>query len=183
MTKIAKAVMVLPQSSVSVERIFSQLKNFKSEKRNRLNAENLQASLLLFQKYGGETTSFEITEDLVRNFEAHLQDPPKKVVKNIPSQNISPQRSSEEEKLNIIPNQVISPEKNQPSIENQNSSQSIHDEAFTQKLAVLMNQALRNILLNNVNVNVNNSNSLNCKFLLDCTFFFIKEIRTMKGME
>jgi hypothetical protein len=65
MTRLAKAVMVLPQSLVSIERVFGHLKNFKAVKRNRLNAENLEASLLLFQKYG--EGSFEVSTEMLKS--------------------------------------------------------------------------------------------------------------------
>jgi len=69
MSRFAKVliVMVLPQSSVSIERVFSRLKEFKTEKKNRLNYENLHASLLLFQNHGDG--NFEITKEMFSSYE------------------------------------------------------------------------------------------------------------------
>jgi len=51
MSKLAKATLVLPHSTVPVERIFSQMQDFKTEKRNRLSTENLEISLLIYQAF------------------------------------------------------------------------------------------------------------------------------------
>jgi len=46
---LARALFVLPCSTVDVERIFSSLKNKKNSKRNRLTVNNLEACLLTYQ--------------------------------------------------------------------------------------------------------------------------------------
>ena len=52
MSKLALATAVLPHTSVPVERIFSHLKEFKTNKRNKLTTKNLEAILLTYQAYG-----------------------------------------------------------------------------------------------------------------------------------
>jgi hypothetical protein len=52
--KLARAIQVLPYSSVSIERKFSELTDIKTLKRNRLSAENLQACLFVKQEYKDE---------------------------------------------------------------------------------------------------------------------------------
>ena len=48
---LAMALMVLPYSSVCLERIFSQLRDIKTLKRNRLTIENLEACILNFEHF------------------------------------------------------------------------------------------------------------------------------------
>jgi len=67
MAKLAKAVLVLPHSSASVERIFSQLKDFKTQKRNRLTTKNLEAALLSYQGFGGEEIT--ISEEMIQKYD------------------------------------------------------------------------------------------------------------------
>ena len=49
-SRLANAVLTLPYSSVSVERIFSKMQDFKTPKRNRLSIENLEIYLLINQE-------------------------------------------------------------------------------------------------------------------------------------
>ena len=63
---VAKAVFVLPYSSVSVERIFSQLKGTKNTKRNRLTIENVEACLLGSQY--SKSDDFIIDKSLLDRF-------------------------------------------------------------------------------------------------------------------
>jgi len=49
--QLSKALLVLPHSSVNVERIFSSLKHIHSPSRNRLTIENVEACLLAYQHY------------------------------------------------------------------------------------------------------------------------------------
>jgi len=65
---VARAVFVLPYSSVSVERVFSNLKDIKNAKRNRLNIENLEACLLGYQHARTEDYFFDaqLIEDYLR---------------------------------------------------------------------------------------------------------------------
>ena len=51
MFKLETALMVLHCSSVNVERSFSNLNDFKTPKRNKLNVLSLESSLLIYQKY------------------------------------------------------------------------------------------------------------------------------------
>ena len=55
---IARAVAVLPYSSVEVERIFSAMKDIKNVKRNRLNLDNVEACLLGYQYFNSEKIFF-----------------------------------------------------------------------------------------------------------------------------
>ena len=47
-------MLLLPHTTVPVERLFSELKDFKTHRRNRLSTENLEACLFLYQKFGEE---------------------------------------------------------------------------------------------------------------------------------
>lgn len=60
--ELAMAILTLPHSSVPVERIFSKMKDFKTFKRSRLTVENLEACLLVDQRFKDE---FIITETIV----------------------------------------------------------------------------------------------------------------------
>ena len=50
MFELASALLVLPYSSVNVERLFSNVKVFKTSKRNRLNIVSLESSLLTVKR-------------------------------------------------------------------------------------------------------------------------------------
>jgi len=65
-SKLAKSILVLPHSSVPVERIFSQMQDFKTEKRNRLTTENLETSLLVFQAFN--EFDFEISPNMMEKY-------------------------------------------------------------------------------------------------------------------
>lgn len=52
LSMLARAILVLPHSSVSVERVFSTLKNIKNSKRNRMTVQNLEACILSYQQRG-----------------------------------------------------------------------------------------------------------------------------------
>lgn len=71
MSKLAKALLVLPSSTVPVERIFSQMQDIKTPKRNRLHTENLEAALLIYQTYG--SSNFEITPKMIEKYHATLK--------------------------------------------------------------------------------------------------------------
>lgn len=64
-SRLAIALLTVAHSSVPVERVFSWLKDVKSQKRNRLTVENLEACLLTSQKYG-DGTSWTITDDMLK---------------------------------------------------------------------------------------------------------------------
>ena len=63
---LVKALLVLPNSSVCVERMFSTLKNIKNPKRNRLTVQNLEACLLSYQYF--RTTNINIGVDMLVDF-------------------------------------------------------------------------------------------------------------------
>lgn len=65
--RLARAVAVFPYASVPVERIFSQLKEFKTKKRSRLTVKNLEACLLVYQAYG-ETTDSIVTPEMIQRY-------------------------------------------------------------------------------------------------------------------
>jgi len=62
---LAKAILTLPHSTVSVERIFSNIKDIKTIKRNRLTVENLEACVLCYQNIGKK--SFIFADNLVED--------------------------------------------------------------------------------------------------------------------
>jgi len=66
MNLLVEALLVLPYSSVPVERVFSSLKDIKTPKRNRLTVFNLEACLLGYQAF--KSQSFNITEEMVQNY-------------------------------------------------------------------------------------------------------------------
>ena len=57
---------MLPYSSVPVERIFSNLKDIKTPKRNRLTLDNLEACLMGYQHSKSEI--FSISEEMKENY-------------------------------------------------------------------------------------------------------------------
>ena len=147
MCEIAKAIMVLPQSSVCIERVFAQLKNFKTEKRNRLNTENLQASLLLFQKHGDG--SFEVTPQMIEMYRNLKKKPPKRIVIQSKSQQPD-QIVVEEAKSNSVPNPKDGSETILSTFESPNLFQNLQDPKLKHQLEMLMNNALTNLLLQNL---------------------------------
>jgi len=58
--KIARAVQILPYSTVPIERKFSQLTDIKTLKRNRLSIENLQTCLFVKQEFKDKNLSQEL---------------------------------------------------------------------------------------------------------------------------
>lgn len=56
--ELSRALMVIPYSSCSIERIFSHCTDIKTIKRNRLSATTLEACLLLKQESNGQTFNF-----------------------------------------------------------------------------------------------------------------------------
>lgn len=58
LAKLAKALLVLPSSTVPVERIFSQMQDFKTPKRNRLTVQNIESCMLIYQAFGN--SDFEL---------------------------------------------------------------------------------------------------------------------------
>jgi len=139
--------MVLPQSSVCIERVFAQLKNFKTEKRNRLNTENLQASLLLFQKHGDG--SFEVTPQMIEMYRNLKKKPPKRIVIQSKSQQPD-QIVVEEAKSNSVPNPKDGSETILSTFESPNLFQNLQDPKLKHQLEMLMNNALTNLLLQNL---------------------------------
>jgi len=62
--KLARGIQVLPYSSASIERKFSELTDIKTLKRNRLSVENLQACLFVKQEYKDE----DLTEGIIDKY-------------------------------------------------------------------------------------------------------------------
>ena len=146
MARLAKVVMVFPQSSVSIERVFSQLKNFKTDKRNRLNTENLQASLLLFQKHGED--SFEITKEMLVNYEMSSQQLKKKPsLKQSMSQIIEHNNPVKEENKTMNEPEPVAKQANFVVPVSQLQSISLQDQVLFQHLEALMKNTLTNILI------------------------------------
>ena len=54
MAELAKAILVLPYSTAPVESTFSKFKALKTPYRNRLDVENLEASIIVEQSLSGE---------------------------------------------------------------------------------------------------------------------------------
>lgn len=109
MAKVARAIMILPHTSVPVERVFGNLKDFKSSKRNRLTTENLESSLLLYQKYG--ESDFYIDENMMEMYnEMWKQENPKTAQSkegsesDIDDQAIQP---SESENVPLLPDKSL----------------------------------------------------------------------------
>jgi len=63
LSKLALIVLILPYSTVSIERTFSVLKQIRGVERNRLCQDSLEACLLAHQALGG-SHQFDITDDL-----------------------------------------------------------------------------------------------------------------------
>ena len=73
LAKLALSVAVLPHTTVPLERIFSQLKDFKTNKRNRLSAKNIEASLLVYQAYGEDTGSI-VSREMFEKYKIKYQN-------------------------------------------------------------------------------------------------------------
>jgi len=67
LSKLAKALLVLPSSTVPVERVFSQLKDVKGPKRSRLTTDNLEASLIIYQEF--HSFKVKVTDDMLKRYE------------------------------------------------------------------------------------------------------------------
>ena len=82
---VARAIFVLPYSSMAVERVFSALKDIKNKKRNRLTTENVEACLLGHQATRSE--KFVITEAMIENYlnPNFLAKTPPNNIKTVPS--------------------------------------------------------------------------------------------------
>ena len=66
-SSLAYALFVLPHSTVSVERIFSSMKDIKTFKRNRLSRETLEACLLGYQSFKGN--EMKIRMSMVKRYQ------------------------------------------------------------------------------------------------------------------
>jgi len=86
--EVAKAIFVLPYSSIPVERVFSALKDIKNKKRNRLTCENIEALLLGYQHFHSEKV--KMTWDMLQEY-LEFKEKKKKVLK--------PQKSGKSEQL------------------------------------------------------------------------------------
>ena len=67
MNLMARTLLVLPHSSVPVERIFSSMKDIKVPKRSRLTTQNLEACLLGYQHFG--TEKLRITDKMMEDYQ------------------------------------------------------------------------------------------------------------------
>lgn len=74
MTLLARALIVLPYSSSSVESTFSRLKAFVTPYRNRLSVENVEASLLIGQS--DESQSLETVHEMMLKFSKIWEEKP-----------------------------------------------------------------------------------------------------------
>lgn len=76
--RLSKALMVMPYSSCNIERVFSEMTDIKTLKRNKLGIRSLESCLLIKQNYGDK--SFSIAEQKRQNSnesQAHVvQDTP-----------------------------------------------------------------------------------------------------------
>ena len=63
---LVRALLVLPYTSVPVERIFSTMKDIVDQKRNRLTVENVEACLLGCQAF--KSRNFSITDQMIDNY-------------------------------------------------------------------------------------------------------------------
>ena len=98
---LARALFVLPYTSIPVERVFSTLKDIVNIKRNKLTIDNVEACLLGYQAFKTET--FIITDEIIENYTAV-----KKVVKKSKSKETeelasqNPLEKEEKENENVI---------------------------------------------------------------------------------
>lgn len=91
-SKIARAVQVLPYSTVPIERKFSQITDIKTVRRNRLSTESLEGCLLFKQEYGDNDAIY--TEELINAYkQLHMK----------PTATVS--ISSSEEEIPLLNNQ------------------------------------------------------------------------------
>ena len=65
-SKLAKALLILPYSTCSVERVFSSMRDFRTPKRSRLTTENLEACLLSYQAWHSEDV--KITQGMLNRY-------------------------------------------------------------------------------------------------------------------
>ena len=63
MYQLSRALLVLPYSTVDVERLFSSLKLFKTASRNRVSVENIESSLISYQNSLSTTSSNDFRQD------------------------------------------------------------------------------------------------------------------------
>ena len=66
-SQFARALLTIPYSSASVERSFSDFKTIKTNKRNSLCLESLEACLLIFQT--SKTEKLIISEDMMHRYQ------------------------------------------------------------------------------------------------------------------
>lgn len=69
--ELARAFLVIPYSSCSIERVFSMSNDIKTLKRNRLSVSNLESCLLIKQEFG--ISNFEFSEDMFSRFNKGFQ--------------------------------------------------------------------------------------------------------------
>ncbi len=96
---LAEAMQTLPFSSASIERLFSELGNIVTVKRNRLSIQNIEACIYIRQEYKGNTSYF--TKEMIKKYyQAESNDFCQKyeteVIPSQPSQRSQPGLTAEE---------------------------------------------------------------------------------------
>ena len=98
---LARALFVLPYTSIPVERVFSTLKDIVNIKRNKLTIDNVEAYLLGYQAFKTET--FIITDEIIENYttvKKVVKKSKSKETEELASQN--PLEKEEKENENVI---------------------------------------------------------------------------------
>lgn len=114
---IAKALFVLPYSSVSVERAFSNLKNIVNAKRNRLTIENVEACLLGYQESRSELLC--INQEMIGNYINAETSTEKLTVQS--EENVAERRQLDEK------SDEISPIRQEQPFDSESDNEEIHE--------------------------------------------------------
>ena len=102
MSKLARATLILPYSTVSVERIFAQIPDIKTPKRSRMTVENLEACLLINQDFG-KTDSF-VNENMLARYQNIWKDNSRRQKSQLASNQVS--NSPDQKKTEILSSAV-----------------------------------------------------------------------------
>jgi len=106
MCLLVKALYVLPYSSVPVERVFSNMKDIKNTKRNRLTLDNMEAYLLGHQ--ASKLGSFDINEEMIDVYMKREKVIKNKIIKSEDVLTQSSQKKGEEiEKSSDYEGQIV----------------------------------------------------------------------------
>jgi len=96
-SRLAKALLILPHSTCSVERIFSTMRDFRTPKRSRLTTENLEACLLSYQE--SQSEDVKISQGMLKRYlEVWKESKPNKESKTGQVGNPAQPKSSNESK-------------------------------------------------------------------------------------